>query len=202
MPTNLYGPNDNFDLETSHALPALIRKFHEAKVRHVKSEELGVRGNVSPLTPNSSHSSPHPSPPGRLGSPAGNRPHPELCEGVSPHNDEVIIWGTGTPRREFLHVDDMADAVVFLLGMDEYHELTNIGTGTDIEIRELAAMIGEIVGFRGEIKFDSSKPDGTPQKLLDVSRINALGWKAGIGLKEGIAATYRWYLENQANITK
>lgn len=143
MPTNLYGPNDNFDLQTSHVLPALIRKFHEAK-------EKG--------------------------------------------DDEVIIWGTGSPRREFLHVDDLSDACLFLMRNYESSDIINIGTGKDISIKELAEMIARIVDFHGNLKFDTSKPDGMPQKLLDVSKINNLGWKPKIKLEEGIIQTYKWYL--------
>jgi len=145
MPTNLYGPNDNFDLETSHVMPALIRKFHEAKTK--------------------------------------NEP-------------EVIVWGTGKPLREFLHVDDMADACVYLMenfNMDDIGEFVNIGVGKDITIGELAELIKEIVGFKGEIRRDLSKPDGTPQKLLDVTKLNSLGWKAKISLKDGIKQTYECY---------
>jgi GDP-L-fucose synthase len=142
MPTNLYGPNDNYDLETSHVLPALIRKFHEAKV--------------------------------------SNSPFVEL-------------WGTGTPRREFLYVDDLADALIFLMKNYEDDEHINVGTGEDISILELAEMIKEIVGFRGEITFDRSKPDGTMRKLLDVSKISRLGWKKRITLKDGINECYRNY---------
>ena len=142
MPTNLYGPNDNYDLETSHVLPALIRKFHEAKI--------------------------------------SNAPHVEL-------------WGTGTPKREFLFVDDLADALIFLMKNYEDDEHINVGTGEDISILELAEMIKEIVGFRGEITFDRSKPDGTMRKLLDVSKISRLGWKKRITLKDGINECYRNY---------
>jgi GDP-L-fucose synthase len=145
MPTNLYGPNDNFDLETSHVMPALIRKFHEAKV------------NSEP---------------------------------------EVIVWGTGKPFREFMHVDDMADACVYLMenfNADDIREFVNIGVGKDITIGELAELIKEIVGFEGKIKLDTSKPDGTPQKLLDITKLNSLGWKARISLKDGIEQTYNWY---------
>jgi len=140
MPTNLYGPNDNYDLEKSHVLPALIRKFHTAKV----------------------HDAP-----------------------------EVILWGTGAPLREFLHVDDLADACLFL--MDHYDDPApiNVGTGEDLPIAELASMVKEIVGYEGDVRFDTSKPDGTPRKLLDVSRLTSLGWKARIGLREGIEAVYR-----------
>jgi GDP-L-fucose synthase len=145
MPTNLYGPGDNFDLETSHVLPAIIRKFHEAKLDN-------------------------------------NRP--------------VELWGTGSPMREFLHVDDLANACVYL--MDNYNELefVNVGTGTDVTIKELAETIQKVVGHKGEVKWDSSKPDGTPRKLLDVSKLHSLGWKHSIELEEGIKSTYEWYLEN------
>ncbi len=146
MPTNLYGPGDNFDLETSHVLPALLRKFHEAKQGGAK---------------------------------------------------EVVVWGSGTPRREFMHVDDLADAVVYLMRRPTEHTLVNVGVGEDISIRELATMIGEIVGFQGEIRYDASKPDGTPRKLLDVTRLDSLGWQAKISLREGILATYQWYLGHQ-----
>jgi GDP-L-fucose synthase len=146
MPTNLYGPGDNFDLENSHVLPALLRKFHEAKERGAT---------------------------------------------------EVAVWGTGTPRREFMHVDDLANAAVYLMRRPTEHTLVNIGIGEDISIRELAEMIREIVGFKGGICFDATKPDGTPRKLLDVTRLHSLGWRAKIALREGIVATYRWYLENQ-----
>ena len=142
MPTNLYGPEDNFDLETSHVLPALIRKFHEAKERGLT---------------------------------------------------EVVIWGTGTPRREFLHVDDLADACVFLMEHYDGSEIVNIGVGEDQTIRELAEMIAEVVGFDGKLQFDPTKPDGTPVKLLDVGRLNRLGWKARIPLRNGLAETYEWY---------
>ena len=148
MPTNLYGPYDNFDLETSHVLPALIRKFHEAK--------------------------------------AASAP-------------QVTVWGTGTPRREFLHVDDLADACHFLMLNYDSEEIVNVGTGKDITIGDLAVLVGEVVGYRGEIVFDTSKPDGTPRKVVDVTRLASLGWKAKIGLRDGIARTYRWFLENVAH---
>ena len=144
MPTNLYGPNDNFDLETSHVMPALIRKFHEAKVNN---------------------------------------------------EDEVVIWGTGTPKREFLYVDDLADALLFLMNNYDGDEFINIGVGEDISIIDLANLIKDIVGFEGEIVKDTSKPDGTPRKLMDVSRLNSIGWEAEVSLKEGIERTYEWYLE-------
>ncbi len=145
MPTNLYGPNDNFDLESSHVLPALIRKFHEAKVQH--------------------------------------KPYVEL-------------WGTGAPLREFLHVDDMADACVFLMENYSGDDFFNVGTGKELTILQLAEMIKRVVGFKGELRFDSTKPDGTPRKLLDVSRLEKAGWKAQIGLEDGLRSTYDWYLEN------
>lgn len=144
MPTNLYGPHDNFDLETSHVLPALLRKFHEAKV---------------------------------AGRPA------------------VTIWGTGTPLREFIHVDDVADACLFLMECHEGNEIVNIGSGVEISIRELALLIAREVGFAGEIVFDTAKPDGTPRKLADVSRLHGMGWRHRIELAEGIRATYQWYLQ-------
>ncbi|MCQ5363552.1 GDP-L-fucose synthase [Anoxybacillus salavatliensis] len=147
MPTNLYGPNDNFDLHTSHVLPALIRKFHEAK--------------------------------------ENNAPY-------------VEVWGTGTPRREFLYSDDLADACVFLMNNYEGNEIVNVGVGEDISIKELAEKIKNIVGYKGEIKFDTTKPDGTPRKLVDVSKINALGWKASISLDEGLQKAYQWFLDNVA----
>lgn len=143
MPTNLYGPNDNYDLETSHVLPALIRKTHEARVRR---------------------------------------------------DATLALWGSGTPKREFLHVDDLADACVHLMEQGYAGPLVNVGTGTDVTIRELAELIMGIVGFEGRIVFDPTKPDGTPRKLLDVSRLKALGWQARIPLAEGIAATYRDFL--------
>lgn len=147
MPTNLYGPGDNFDLESSHVLPALMRKVHEAKLS---------------------------------GAP------------------EVVIWGTGTPRREFLHVHDLARACRFLLENYDLPEIVNIGVGSDVTIRELAESMCETLGYKGDLVFDTTKPDGTPRKLLDVSRINGLGWKAEIPLGEGIRQTYEWYLEHVA----
>ena len=144
MPTNLYGPGDDFDLETSHVLPALIRKFHEAKTGQSSS---------------------------------------------------VTIWGTGTPKREFLYIDDLADACVFLMNNYDAAGIVNIGVGDDISINELARLVKRIMGYAGEIVYDSSKPDGTPRKLLDVSRLNSLGWKAKISLEEGISRTYEWYVK-------
>ena len=149
MPTNLYGPGDNFDLNTSHVLPALIRKFHEAKLN---------------------------------GSPS------------------VTVWGSGKPLREFLHVDDLADACLFLLENYDEPDIINIGVGEDLSIAELAGLVRGIVGFEGKIEYDASKPDGTPRKLVDTARINALGWKPRIGLREGIEATYRWFLDNAGQL--
>ena len=140
MPTNLYGPNDNYDLKTSHVLPALIRKFHEAKINN---------------------------------------------------ETEVVVWGSGTPRREFLHADDMADACVYLMKNYDEEGLINIGVGEDLSIKELAELIKEIVGYNGKIVFDITKPDGTPRKLMDVSKLTSIGWKASISLKEGIAQVYK-----------
>ncbi|HEX8974741.1 MAG TPA: GDP-L-fucose synthase [Patescibacteria group bacterium] len=145
MPTNLYGPNDNFDLETSHVLPALLRKFHDAKISRAK---------------------------------------------------EVVMWGTGSPKREFLHVDDLADACVFLMENYTGNEIVNIGTGEDVTIKELAEMIKAVVGFEGEIINDTTKPDGTPRKLLDVSKLHNLGWKHKTTLEEGLKTTYDWFLKN------
>ena len=160
MPTNLYGTGDNYDLDTSHVIPALIRKFHEAKVRGDK---------------------------------------------------EVVVWGTGTPYREFLYSDDMADACVFLMSLDDARfqrvlddgngtlpPLVNIGTGVDLTIKALAERVGEAVGFSGDIVFDASKPDGTPKKLLDVSRMNALGWHAGLNLKDGLKCAYNDFIQHSA----
>ena len=149
MPTNLYGPHDTFDLDGGHVLPALIRKFHEAKLE--------------------------------------GRP-------------TVEIWGSGSPRREFLHVDDLADCCVFLMDNYDDEQHLNVGTGVDLTIRELAEMVGSIVYPEAELVFDASKPDGTPRKLLDVTRLSELGWHAQIPLRDGIAGTYEWYLEDQARL--
>jgi GDP-L-fucose synthase len=145
MPTNLYGPNDNFDLETSHVLAALLRKAHEAKRRK---------------------------------------------------DQKLIVWGTGEPRREFLHVDDLASACLLLLERYDSPEIINVGCGEDISIRELAELICDIVGFDGELAWDTTKPEGTPRKLLDVSKLRALGWKPLIPLRDGIVQTYQWFLAN------
>jgi len=147
MPTNLYGPNDNFDLETSHVLAALLRKAHEAK-------KSGAR--------------------------------------------ELVVWGTGTPRREFLHVDDCASACLYLLEKYDSPEIINVGCGEDMSIRELAELVCDVVGFDGELSWDKTKPDGTPRKLLDVSKLRGLGWTPTIKLRDGIAQTYDWFLKNVA----
>jgi len=147
MPTNLYGPGDNFDLATSHVLPAMIRRFHEARQSGAES---------------------------------------------------VTLWGTGTPRREFLHVDDLARACLFLLETYDDPAPINIGVGVDLTIRELAELVADVVGYDGRLEFDTSKPDGTPRKLLDVSRIHALGWHAQIPLRDGVASTYDWFVANAA----
>ncbi|MCP5424599.1 MAG: GDP-L-fucose synthase [Gammaproteobacteria bacterium] len=149
MPTNLYGPGDNFNLETSHVLPALLHKFHLAKEQD---------------------------------------------------REEVVVWGTGSPRREFLHVDDLADAAVFLMRHYDREDIVNVGVGDDVTIAELAELIKNIVGYRGRLVFDATKPDGTPRKLLDVTRLHALGWQAGIPLAEGIRATYAWFLSQRAEL--
>jgi GDP-L-fucose synthase len=145
MPTNMYGPGDNFDLDNSHVLPALIRKFHDAKTQ---------------------------------GQPT------------------VTLWGTGSPKREFLHADDLGRACLFLLENYDDDVAINVGVGEDVSIKELAELIQGVVGFQGTIDWDSSKPDGTPRKLLDVSRISALGWKAHISLEDGLRSTYEWYKDN------
>ena len=142
MPTNIYGENDNFDPETSHVIPSLINRMHDAKVNNV---------------------------------------------------DDVVIWGSGVSRREFLHVDDLADAIVWLLFNYNNKQFLNIGTGTDVSIKELAELIKEVVGYKGELVFDSTKPDGMPKKLLDVTKLNATGWKSKIQLRDGLARTYDWY---------
>ncbi len=149
MPTNLYGPGDNFDLKSSHVLPALIRKAHEAK---------------------------------------------------NNGDSHIEIWGTGTPRREFLHADDCADALVFLLLNYSGHEHVNVGSGTDVSILELTQMVCRVVGFKGEIVHDTSKPDGTPRKLMSADGLRSMGWAPSIGLEEGITRTYRWFLDNAADL--
>ncbi len=149
MPTNLYGPGDNFSLENSHVLPALIRKFHEARTQA----------------------------------------HPQ-----------VSLWGSGTPRREFLHVDDLAAAALFLMQRYDSEELVNVGVGEDLSIAELARLVADVIGFDGAIVLDPTKPDGTPRKLLDVSRLRTLGWRPRISLEEGIRATYKWFVDNVAHL--
>lgn len=144
MPTNLYGPGDNFDLESSHVIPALMRKAHEAKISNAAS---------------------------------------------------MSVWGTGSPRREFLHVDDLAEAAVFLMDRYSDAETINVGVGDDVTIRELVTLICDVVGFRGELDFDTSKPDGTPRKMLDVGRLQSLGWRRKVALRDGLAETYAWYLD-------
>lgn len=151
MPCNLYGPNDNFDLETSHVIPALMRKFHQAKL-----------------------------------------------EGAP----EVVVWGTGTPLREFLHVDDLARGVVFCLDNYDEYEHINCGAGFDVTIREIAETIADVVGYKGALTFDTTKPDGTPRKIMDSSRIRALGWKPEISLEDGLRSAYAWYLENVAQASR
>lgn len=146
MPTNIYGPDDNFDLQNSHVLAALLRKAHEAKVSASAS---------------------------------------------------IVVWGTGNPRREFLHTDDLADAVAFLIEHYDSPEIVNVGCGRDVTIRELAELVCDVVGFTGTLEFDSTKPDGTPQKLLDVSKLSKLGWQAKIPLRKGIESTYEWFLKNR-----
>ncbi|MFA5247672.1 MAG: GDP-L-fucose synthase [Patescibacteria group bacterium] len=148
MPTNLYGQNDNFDLQNSHVLPALLRKFHEAKINN---------------------------------------------------SQETVVWGTGSARREFLHVDDLADACIFLINNYDQGEIINIGTGEDVSIKEIAETIKNITGFSGKITWDKSKPDGTARKLLDVSKIHDLGWRHKINLADGLKSYYQWYLENKKN---
>jgi len=157
MPTNLYGPNDNFDLETSHVLPALMRKCHQGKDR--LDHDLG-----GPFIPS------------------------------------IVLWGDGSPRREFLHVNDLADACVFLMQNYDQPEHINVGTGEDLTIKELAETIADVVGFDGEFVWNTDKPNGTPRKLLDTSKINSLGWYPTIGVRRGIKETYDWYLENESRI--
>ena len=196
MPTNLYGPNDNFDLETSHVLPALIRKFHLAKLAEqgdwegIKKDEqkygtipeeiklsIGLKTSPSNLKTTTSSSRPF-----------------------------VLLWGSGNPKREFLHVDDLADACIFLsrLNENDYHELgnnnrtplINIGCGEDQTIKELSETVAQVVGYKGSVQWNLDKPDGTPQKVLDISQIKKLGWKPNIALKDGIRSVYEWYLKN------
>ena len=169
MPTNLYGPHDNFDLQNSHVLPAMVRKFHEAKkIADSRQQAVGTEYPAYSVT--------------RTDAPPG-----------------VVLWGTGAPWREFLYVDDLADACVFLMerhDAKQIGEFVNVGTGSDLAIKELAEMIRKIVGFEGTVVWDKTKPDGTPRKLLDISRIKALGWEPKTSLENGIRKTYEWYLKN------
>jgi GDP-L-fucose synthase len=187
MPTNLYGRGDNFDLETSHALPALIRKFHEAKIREANLAEVGGRRLEA-------KEEKHDSAPGlKRSAPPTSSERSER----SSNSSFVTIWGTGTPRREFLHVDDLADACLFIMKHYDENEMINIGVGKDITISELSEVIMQIVEFNGEIRYDNSKPDGTPRKLLDVGKLKRLGWQPKISLRQGIEMTYRWYVEEE-----
>jgi GDP-L-fucose synthase len=184
MPNNLYGTNDNFDLETSHVLPALIRKFHLAKL--ASSEDWdGIKKEESVYGPI----------PGEIKSSIGINPATNQPVNLSTHHPAVILWGTGAPRREFLHVDDLAAACVFLMKNYNESEIINIGWGKDQTVLELAQLISKVVGYHGDIKWDNSKPDGTPQKLLDVSKLTRLGWHARIELEDGIRQVYQWYLD-------
>jgi GDP-L-fucose synthase len=186
MPNNLYGPNDNFDLETSHVLPALIRKFHLAK--------LAAAGDWKAIIKDETIFGPIPDAIKKsIGiDPATNQPK------RSANQPSVILWGTGAPRREFLHVDDLADACVFLMNHYDESEIINIGWGNDQTILELEKLVSKIVGFTGSIKWDTAKPDGTPQKLLDVARLANLGWQPKITLGDGIRQSYKWYLHTTA----
>lgn len=194
MPTNLYGPHDNFDLENSHVLPALIRKFHLAKLAMRKdleaiSKDEAVFGPI-PAEIKEALGLQSQSPAGRLNSSI-----------ASPHPPRVIIWGTGKARREFLHVDDMAAASLFAMGLEQSvftypaPVFLNVGAGRDATIAEIAALIKEIVGFEGEMVFDTDKPDGTPLKLLDSSLVNELGWQPKFSLRAGLADAYQWYCD-------
>jgi len=184
MPTNLYGPNDNFDLEHSHVLPALIRKFHLAKLAEAGDLE-GVRRDESRFGP---------IPEGLLDALGLVRRDGEIRRtGKRPR---VILWGTGQPRREFLHVDDLAEACLFLMAHYDGEDIVNVGVGEDLPIRELAEQVRTVVGYRGEVVWDTSRPDGTPRKLLDVSRLQAMGWRPRISLAQGLAETYRWYQDS------
>ena len=183
MPNNLYGPNDNFNLETSHVLPALIRKFHLAK--------LAAAGDWQGLQKDEAA---HGAIPDDVKISMCLNPVTNQPANPSVNQPQVMLWGTGSPRREFLHVDDLADACLFLMNRYDESELINIGWGKDQTIRELAKTISNIVGYEGSIKWDSGKPDGTPRKLLDVSRLTEKGWQAKINLADGIREVYRWYL--------
>jgi len=184
MPTNLYGPYDNFNLETAHALPALIRKFHLAKLLEERNFALLNRDiQRYPLG---------------FGIEIKDRDSIEQnLANIGIRADYVELWGSGQPYREFLYVDDLTDACIFLMNRLDYKEIgefINVGTGQDIKIKDLAVLIKEIVGFKGNIRYDSTNPDGTPRKLLDISKITSLGWKPKTTLKEGLEKTYGWYL--------
>jgi len=182
MPANLYGPNDNFDLETSHVLPAFIRKFHIAKLLREKRYDDIIK-DFNKYSSN-------------LQTPTANLDLNLSLKSVGITSDCVTLWGSGSPYREFLYVDDLADACVFLMqryNVDDLGELVNIGTGKDLQVKELVNLIKDLVGYNGEIKWDVSKPDGTPKKLLDVSRIDKLGWKAKIDLCKGLENVYEEY---------
>ena len=183
MPNNLYGPHDNFNLETSHVLPALIRKFHLAKIAAAGDWE-GIQKDEDAFG----------SIPEDIKTSIGLDPITNQPVNQSTNQPSVILWGTGSPRREFLHVDDLSDACLFLMDHYDESEPINIGWGKDQTIRDLAESIAEIVGYNGSVKWDSGKPDGTPRKLLDVSRLTEKGWQAKISLEDGIRQVYRWYL--------
>jgi GDP-L-fucose synthase len=184
MPNNLYGTNDNFDLETSHVLPALIRKFHLAKLASAEDwdgiqKDEAVYGEI----------------PVDIKTAIGLDTATNMPVRGSMKPPVVVLWGTGAPRREFLYVDDLAAACVFLMNNYNESEIINIGWGKDQTVLELAELISKVVGYKGDINWDNSKPDGTPQKLLEVSRLTQLGWQAGIELEDGIRQVYQWYLE-------
>jgi len=197
MPTNLYGPNDNFDLETSHVLPALIRKFYLAKLAHQRDWE-GIKKDEKTYG----------TIPDEVKQSMGLSPSFSSTQNLSSgFNSSVILWGSGQPRREFLYVGDLADACVFLSKLKEEYlreffdsnhtPLLNIGCGEDLTIKEIASIVSEVVGYKGDVSWDRSKPDGTPQKLLDISQIKRLGWKPKIDLRAGIQMVYKWYLADR-----
>ena len=189
MPTNLYGPGDNFDLENSHVLPALIRKFHLAR--------LAAAGDLEAIHQDERRYGPIPD--DILTHIGLTRTHALPFISRSIQQSKVVLWGSGTPRREFLHVDDCARACLHLIDRYDGEDIINIGAGEDLPICELAELIQRIVGFKGEVLWDNSKPDGTPRKLVDVSRIQSLGWQAEIGLPEGIRQVYEWYLSQHTD---
>jgi len=190
MPTNIYGPGDNFNLETAHVLPALIRKFHLARLLAQENYEA-VKNDLKTYNIGFGLD-------GKIDLDDVDAVKAAL-EKIGITRDYVLLWGSGEPYREFLYVDDLADACVFLMENYDYKDVgkfVNIGTGKDIKLKDLAVMIKDIVGFEGEIRHDTSKPDGTPKKLLDVSKMTALGWQAKHTLEEGIRKEYAWYVEN------